>query len=304
MPGSLRPVLVTMNYDNYCRSAMEKQTLNFYNASIATSIDVPITFTLDGSILDFPNENDRGKETHICTVHNARETVKAPTLAYEGFQLFNHDIKFDDVSDDAQLESNVDLLQRFIQKQTGATSALFLGHVVRQENFDRHKPSTFVHADWSGERVQKLGVEDDPLILTNRDINSERVRHLIEEKDHWSIFNIWIPLKTVVNRPLALCDVHSVEHDDVVHNLRFKDPDSDRKAAKGNILSLKFRDHYRWFYYPLMQSNELLIFKQFDSVEGAASFIPVFHTAFKVVDDNDQRFPMRESIELRFLAAK
>ena len=304
MPGSLRPVLVTMNYDNYCRSSMEKQTLNFYNASIATSIDVPITFTLDGSILDFPNENDRGKETHICTVHNARETVEAPTLAYEGFQLFNHDIKFDDVSNGAQLESNVDLLQRFIQKQTGATSALFLGHVVRQENFDRHKPSTFVHADWSGERVQKLGVEDDPLILTNRDINSERVRHLIEEKDHWSIFNIWIPLKTVVNRPLALCDVHSVEHDDVVNNLRFKDPDSDRKAAKGNILSLKFRDHYRWFYYPLMQSNELLIFKQFDSVEGAASFIPVFHTAFKVVDDSDQRFPMRESIELRFLAAK
>ena len=289
---------------NNGRTAMEQQTLNFYNAIIATSINVPITFTLDGSILDFPNETDRGKETHTCTVHNARETTKAPTLADEGFQLFNHDIKFHEVSDEAQLENNVELLQEFIQKQTGTTAALFLGHVIRQEDFKRHKPATFVHADWGRERVQKLGIEDDPLILTNRDISTERLRHLIKETDHWSLFNIWIPLKTVVNRPLALCDVNSVEHDDVIHNLRFKDPDSDQKAAKGNILSLKFREHYRWFYYPLMQSNELLIFKQFDSVEGAASFIPVFHTAFKVVDDNDQRFPMRESIELRFLAAK
>ena len=57
---------------NNGRTAMEQQTLNFYNAIIATSINVPITFTLDGSILDFPNETDRGKETHTCTVHNAR----------------------------------------------------------------------------------------------------------------------------------------------------------------------------------------------------------------------------------------
>ena len=63
---------------NNGRTAMEQQTLNFYNAIIATSINVPITFTLDGSILDFPNETDRGKETHTCTVHNARETTKAP----------------------------------------------------------------------------------------------------------------------------------------------------------------------------------------------------------------------------------
>ena len=281
---------------------MEQQTLSFYNAIIATSINVPITFTLDGSTLDYPRENDHGKQTHTCTVHNARETTKAPTLANEGFQLFNHDIHFHDVRDETRLPNSIEALQEFVQKQLNATATLFLGHVIRNEDFKRYKPSTFVHADWNGVRVKKLGNEDDPLIVTN-DATTQSIRHFIENTQRWSLYNIWVPLKTVVNRPLALCDVHSVKPDDIIHNLRFKDPDGDQKAALGNILSLKYREHYRWFYYPLMQTDELLIFKQFDSAEGADDFIPVFHIAIKVVDDKELRFPMRESIELRFLVA-
>ena len=112
---------------------MEQQTLSFYNAIIATSINVPITFTLDGSTLDFPNENDRGKETHTCTVHNARETTKAPTLADEGFQLFNHDIHFHDVCDETRLQKNIEAVQEFVQKQLNATATLFIGQVIRKE---------------------------------------------------------------------------------------------------------------------------------------------------------------------------
>ena len=282
---------------------MEQQTLSFYNSIIATSINTPITFTLDGSTLDYPNENDRGKQTRPCTVHNARETTNAPTLADEGFQLFNHDIHFHDVCDETQLQKNIEALQEFVQKQLNATATLFIGQVIRKEDFERYKPSTFVHADWNGVRVQKLGSEDDPAIFTNSDTTTQSVKHFIESTQRWSIYNIWVPLKMVVNRPLALCDIHSVKPDDVIHNLRFKDPDGDQEAAEGNILSLKYREHYRWFYYPLMQTNELLIFKQFDSAEGADDFIPVFHTGFKIIDDKELRFPIRESIEVRFLVA-
>ena len=197
---------------------MEQQTLSFYNSIIATSINTPITFTLDGSTLDYPNENDRGKQTRPCTVHNARETTKSPTLADEGFQLFSHNIHFHDVCDETRLQKNIDALQEFVQKQLNATETLFIGHVIRKEDFERYKPSTFVHADWNGVRVQKLGSEDDPLIFTNSDTTTQSVKHFIESTQRWSIYNIWVPLKMVVNRPLALCDIHSVKPDDIIHN--------------------------------------------------------------------------------------
>ena len=90
----------------------------------------------------------------------------------------------------------------------------------------------------------------------------------------------------------------------MIHDLQFKNTDKNDKGTAGNILSLKYSAHYRWLYYPLMQSNELLIFKQFETNSNLDDFIPVFHTAFKIIDQPTIKFPMQESIEFRFLVAK
>ena len=67
----------------------------------------------------------------------------------------------------------------------------------------------------------------------------------------------------------------------------------------GEVYSLTFSDAHRWYYYPRMQADEVLLLKCFDSDAGCARFTA--HTAF---DDptTGEDAPRRESIEVRTLA--
>ena len=92
--------------------------------------------------------------------------------------------------------------------------------------------------------------------------------------------------------PLAFCDTRSIRPQDLVEtDLRYPD-------RSGEVYSLSFDAGHRWFYYPQMRADEVLLLKCFDSDNRVARF-----TAHSSFDDptSPADAPARESIEVRTL---
>jgi hypothetical protein len=66
----------------------------------------------------------------------------------------------------------------------------------------------------------------------------------------------------VEDYPLALCDARSLKPTDLV--------DTERRAQDhtGEIQLAVHNPAQRWYYYPDMRPDEVLLFKTFDSIDG------------------------------------
>lgn len=95
--------------------------------------------------------------------------------------------------------------------------------------------------------------------------------------DFWRTTNMPGPLK---HMPLALCDPTSIETADII-------PTALEGIAPGGALthhvSLAHNPGQRWYYYPDMQSHEVLVFKLFQLMrnEDTQPYRACFHTAFE-----------------------
>jgi len=112
-------------------------------------------------------------------------------------------------------------------------------------------------------------------------------------KHRFAEINVWRPIRTVESTPLAVCDARSIEARDVVAC------DLVYPHRVGETYAFTYNPHHRWFYFPQMTPDEVLLLKCYDSAEdGRARFTA--HTAF---DDpsSPSDAPARESIEVRAL---
>ena len=68
----------------------------------------------------------------------------------------------------------------------------------------------------------------------------------------------------------------------------------------GGILNLSYNPDQRWYYFPDMETDEIILLKCFDSErDGRARWTA--HAAFDDPDGRDPELPARESIEIRTL---
>ena len=119
--------------------------------------------------------------------------------------------------------------------------------------------------------------------LLDADEAEERLKHRFVE------INVWRPIRgPVQSTPLAVCDSRSIAQNDLVPT-----------DLKHEVYMVRFSPLHRWFYFPAMETNEVLLIKGFDSMEdGRARFTA--HAAFE--DPTAPSFaPARESIEARAL---
>eukprot|EP00931_Biecheleriopsis_adriatica_P087321 TRINITY_DN61813_c0_g1_i1.p1 TRINITY_DN61813_c0_g1~~TRINITY_DN61813_c0_g1_i1.p1 ORF type:complete len:355 (+),score=51.25 TRINITY_DN61813_c0_g1_i1:56-1066(+) len=99
----------------------------------------------------------------------------------------------------------------------------------------------------------------------------------------YSIINFWRPVLPmagpVEKKPLAVCDPNTVRMSDIV-------PQDLRGFVPGGQTSmgLKFDPEQKWYYYPNMTKDEVLVFRQFHFKKGTSppytGIDTVFHTAF------------------------
>ena len=161
-----------------------------------------------------------------------------------------------------------------------------------------------------------------------------------EQRDHNSpkgtgrefmVVNVWRPLATVENYPLALCDARSMAQDDVhptwlrrfgvssndgtgidgrrrtgvqqqsTSDVAEEESESEKgeepEFRTGEVLTPLFSEEHRWVSFPRMSPDEALLLKTFDSRQETGTARFHCHAAFK--DSEGTVGAHRESIEFR-----
>src|SRR3546814_15381536 len=77
-------------------------------------------------------------------------------------------------------------------------------------------------------------------------------------------YNIWRGVKPVEEKPLAICDARTVKHTDFVETPIIEKPGEPTPYVG---MPLAYNPAQRWYYYPNMQPDEVLVFKQCRSEE-------------------------------------
>lgn len=220
-------------------------------------------------------------------IRNARAERLAPTLDRNGFELRSHRSAVQSFADDAQVKGLYYAeCEALLKQATGADKVVIFDHTRR---LDAKSPMNAA--------PPVRGVHCDQTFLSGR----RRVReHLPAEEaeqrlqGRCAIINVWRPLiEPLLSAPLALCDGNSIAPEDLVA-ADFIYPDK-----VGEVAMFKPNADHRWFYYPQMKRDEVILIKIYDSLEdGTARFSA--HSAF---DDptTPAHAPPRQSIEIRAL---
>jgi hypothetical protein len=223
-------------------------------------------------------------------VHNARRLPKPPSLDEQGFQFHVQETAVTDFYDERQIaDIYYPELEKLLTKVTGAEKVLIFDHTIRSIPKIRagakgvREPTRHVHNDYT-EASGPQRVRD---LLMPEEAERRLARRFLE-------VNVWRPIRgPLQDAPLAVCDAGSIAPGDcIAADLIYRDRTTE-------TYSFNYSPDHRWYYYPEMTRSEAIIFKGFDSDQGARARFTA-HTAF-----DDPSAPAivlpRESIEARAL---
>ena len=228
------------------------------------------------------------QDARRVTIENGR--FKDFTLDGDGFRLAHHDTKVADFFDPDQIRDvYYPEMIELIKAQSGAKRVVVFDHTLRTaDDADRQARKIRevvprVHNDyteWSGpQRV--------------RDVLPDEAEDLLSRR--FAIIQVWRPIRHQVESfPLAMCDARSLSPDDLIVTER-RHPN-----RIGQTYAITYSPRHRWYWFPLMQRDEAIVFKVYDSMtDGRARWSA--HTAFDDPSAPPNARP-RESIEIRTLA--
>ena len=180
----------------------------------------------------------------------------------------------------------VDAMLELVREVSGAEATYFFADLVRTE--DQRDFNTgyarFVHCDYNAGNLAGMSAN----LLRRRGVEPA-------PGQRYAWYNTWQPFDHAVEQnPLAMLDVRSLAPDDVV-DYRYTGYD----GGGGLVAAPVFNPDHRWWYYPDMTTDEVLLTKQLDARPGVASQCP--HTSFEDTERPADALP-RRSIELRILA--
>ena len=225
------------------------------------------------------NTSKRGVE-----IHDARGMEL--DLDTSGFVLAEHSSRVGDFRDNEEVSSTYyDEVTRLIKGLTGADEVLIIQHVVRTEDSRDFNTAyaRFVHCDYS------IG---DATGAARRSLESGSLT--LDRSQHWEFawYNTWQPIEREVQKnPLALIDARTLSTGDVV--------DYEYNGFGTPIVTSMpvFNPEHRFYFFPRMQTNEVLVIKQLDTRPDRAVSCP--HTSFDL--DAPEDAPGRRSIEVRLM---
>jgi hypothetical protein len=236
------------------------------------------------------------------TVHNARLATHAPMLDTHGFELIRHHSTVEDFKDKAEIDAvYAREVMDAVRTLTGADLVVPIGYVTRTSadtsTGQAQPPASDVHVDIAPQTGPKMA-----RALLERTAPGRSFRRFL-------VTSLWRTFSAPPQDwPLALCDHRSITPEEGVPNLRIV---CDKRPAPAEMLAalpneddipaaliFRFAPHHRWYYYPDMNRDEIVLIKLHDSDHTRAWFAP--HTAFR--DESRSDTKTRESIEFRTVA--
>jgi len=227
---------------------------------------------------------------HDIDIHNARPLAEAGKLDLDrnGFTLMKHTATFENFEDKKAIEREYfEEMRRFMLGVCAdAVDAVpFPFYQLRSRRpanfFDAF--SLYMHCDFSlnswEEMVQNLLKQQ-----------GRGERYSPDEYD-FALYNLWRPIYHAAEQsPLTVVDASTMNLEDIIEY---------RLAPTGteSLAALPvFNPEQRFYYFPDMQTDEVLVFKQQDSRDDVAKVCP--HTSF--IDPTSRAdAPERRSIDVR-----
>jgi hypothetical protein len=231
-------------------------------------------------------------QQHVCAIQTARPIADSFSLAVQGFELRDAPTGIADFYDPVAIaDTYFPQVEELACAITGGTRAVVFDHNLRMREQGR-PPLTFGrHGD--GEAPGAVGhVHVDYTEASGKRRLGLTLPNLAADRP-FMILAFWRPiLHPAFDAPLAVCDARTVASEHLVPtNIIYP-------HRSGEIYLATFSQAHRWFYYPEMDPNEVLIFKHYDSrIDQSARCVP--HCAFDTPVSAD--VPLRRSIEVRCL---
>ena len=238
-----------------------------------------------------------GQLVHVI---NGREVVT--DLDREGFVLVHHESAIADfhlIQEDPQVDQQyIDEIAAFLEEFLGATRVMLLGGgkkrygesaTDRLAELRNAKPARYPHADNTDESSMNLVNMIDTFV---DDIT-------LADYSRYALYNVWRTFTPPPQDfPLAVCDARTVSLEDEV-TVTAITLERDAGEIIHDTTSFSYSPKHRWYYYPDMTIDEVIVFKQHDSDPSRAIRVP--HTAF--TDPTcPPGVPTRASVEMRALA--
>lgn len=234
-----------------------------------------------------PSRNTR-EEAHEIRVIDARPFIDRLSLDREGFVLLRRPTAATDLYDEKQITGvYYPECERLIKEYTGARRVQVFDHIVR--NAARMAKGNQIKG-YAGRVHNDYTAWSAPQRV--RDLMGDEAEELL--KHHYAEINVWRPIRgPLLRSPLALCDATTLSEENLLaSDLRYPD-------RTGETYAVTYNPSQRWYYFPKMEADEVVLIRCFDSArQGAARFSA--HGAF----DDPQTppdAPPRESIETRAL---
>lgn len=257
-------------------------------------------------------------DPHRMPIHDARAT-HGLSLDRNGFTLIEHRSAVTDFRDPDQIKRvYYPEIERLVMELTGAERVLVFGDVLRSDD-PRKQPLVAPEAG--------LGARDDRVFAGSAhiedgmqpmqvhetannphvDFNEKTLRRMAAgmlgaEAEKYAakrvaLINLWRGIETVQRKPLAVCDASTVKDSHLVLGLIGTRPDDPGDFLEG--FNVAYSPDHRWYYYPRMRPDELLVFKLCDSDHARPQLTA--HTAF---DDpsSPPNAPPRQSLEIRTIS--
>jgi len=244
-------------------------------------------------------------ELQECAIGNARELEPPATVDSRCFELRDHPTAVKNFKDDEEIKAvYYPEMEELIKASTGAETVIIFDHTVRDVGESKSLNPTMgaaggavvrVHTDYSDasgpKRVHTLATSGG---YTGVKLSEEMAKDILAHD--FCITNVWRNIKddeAVQSKPLAVLDPASVDKEDfITYEMHFAD-------RKGENYALKHNKKHEWYFYPLMEKDECLVFKTWESRTDRPRYC--FHTAFDMMGAPEDA-PSRRSIEIRSVA--
>jgi len=215
-----------------------------------------------------PQRTGRSEERQVV-IHDARPLVGRLSLDKEGFVLLRHQTAVRNFYDEDEIASvYYPECERVMKEATGATRVVAFDHIVRN--------AAMAAIEGSGIKMPAKRLHNDYTAWSSpqrvRDLMGEEAEELL--KHRFAIMNLWRPIRgPLMESPLALCDAQSLaEKNLIASDLKYPD-------RTGETYSITYNPEQRYYYFPKMQADEVVLIRCFDSaLEGPHRFSA--HTGF------------------------
>jgi len=236
------------------------------------------------------------RKPRTVTIRNARPLAADLSLDIEGFAFTEQVTKVADFNDDAQLASvYTPEIEELVATVAGASEAVVFDHTRRsteashREEYGSRDPVPAPHSDYD-ESSARQRMRDK-----FGDGADERLR------GRFAIVNVWRSMSGPIEQwPLTVCDSRTIDDDFLISTRReapIRPEPSFEYARPSATRHAAYDARHRWYYFPRMTRDEVLLFKNYDTLtDGTARFS--LHSAFEDPETPADPAP-RETIETR-----